>query len=58
MSERISYRLCGRKVKRQDMSIPQLNAAIRWCKSEIKKLEKEKERQARQRQVQATVGLQ
>ena len=37
-------RLCGRKVPRTQMTTAQLQAAIRWCYSEIAKLKKEKAR--------------
>ncbi len=35
------YRRCGRKVKRTEMTPKQLQASIKWCKSEIAKLQKE-----------------
>jgi hypothetical protein len=41
MTATIYQRLCGRKVKRNLMSVKQLQASIRWCKGEITKLKKE-----------------
>ncbi len=34
-------RICGRKVKRTEMTEKQLQCSIKWCKAEITKLEKE-----------------
>jgi hypothetical protein len=34
-------RKCGRTTRRQDMTKKQLQAAIKWCKMEIVKLQKE-----------------